>query len=186
MADDGEKSYFDSLSAKHQAFVLAYIKERHAGTAYGVTYSNAKRKPSPESCAANGHRLLKKDNIRAAVAERLNILWENRREEIGRVFDELSALAFADIRNVMKFSEDGTFSVADLSGVDTRAVKKLKIRKEPSKKIGNNIVEGADIIEIELYDKKAALSEMAEILSMKSFKIEAGLTIRIDNDDNDL
>lgn len=177
---------FERLNPQHQGFVLEYIDCRIGEEAYRRVYGKRK-KITDETCRKNASRLLTNADIKTAISEKLNEIWAKRTEDIGKAYDELSALAFSDIRSVMNFAEDGTFSVSDLSNVDTRAVKKMKIRKEPSKKIGNEVVEGADIIEIELYDKKAALAELAEVLKMKEpVKLDGTFVIKIDNDDNEL
>lgn len=182
MADQEETkdSIFNKLAPKHQAFVLEYMKEKHAATAYRNAYGTGKKTLSNDTCAANGYKLLRNAYIKEAIKEKLNEIWGNRTTDIGRVYDELMALAFSDVRDVMDFHEDGTFNVKDLAGVDTRSIKKLKIRKEPSKKVGDEVVEGADIIEIELYDKRTALSDLSEILKLKDQK---GVTVNFFSDE---
>ena len=88
---------------------------------------------------------------------------------------------------IISFGKDGAFSVKDLSEVDTRSIKKLKIRKEPNRKEGNDTIEGADIIEIELYDKRGALADLAEIVNMKKAPTAIGqMIVYMDRQDEKL
>jgi len=162
-----KESIFNKLNNRQKEFVLEYLDCRVAAEAYRRVYDRGKKKKTEGVVRAGGAEILSNPNVKAAVAEKLNELWDDKEVRIGAIFDELQALAFSDVRKVMDFREDGTFSVKDLSGVDTRSIKKLKIRKEPSRKEGEEIIEGADIIEIELYDKRGALADLAEIVNMK-------------------
>lgn len=168
MAEETKKeSAFDKLNNRQKEFVLEYIDCRVAAEAYRRVYDRGVKKKTNGVARAGGAEILSNPNVKAAIEEKLNAIWGDKEVRIGAIWDELQSLAFSDVRKVMDFKEDGTFSVKDLSEVDTRSIKKLKIRKEPSKKVDDEVVEGADIIEIELYDKRGALADLAEIVNMK-------------------
>lgn len=184
---EAEKTVFDKLNARQKSFVLEYIECRVASEAYRRVYDTGKKKKSEGVIRANAAEILAHPNVRASIDEKLNQIWGEKEQKIGAIFDELRALAFSDVRNVMDFSEDGTFSVKDLSTVDTRSIKKLKIRKEPSRKEGDSVIEGADIIEVELYDKRGALADLAEIVNMKRAAPAVGqMIIYLDRQDEKL
>lgn len=167
MADETTTSAFDQCNPRQKEFVLEYLDCRVAAEAYRRVYDRGKKKKSEDVIRSGGAEILAYPHVKAAISEKLNQIYTEKEKNLGDVYDELKAIAFSDIRNTMDFASDGGFSVKDLSNVDTRAVKKLKIRREADRKDGKKVIPGDEIIEIELYDKKGALSELAEILSMK-------------------
>jgi hypothetical protein len=69
--------------------------------------------------------------------------------------------------------KDGVLTVKDFDSIDTRAIKKIKIREErSSSKKSDETETTANIIEIELHDKKGSLAELADILGLKKQQIE--------------
>jgi phage terminase small subunit len=166
------KTAFDSLNDKQKEFVLNYIKSRVATTAYLEAYSTDKKKLSYEVAGANACRMLKDAKIQEAIRERINAIWESREKEIGSIFDEFRALGFSDINDLLEM-KDGVLTVKDFDSIDTRAIKKIKIREErSSSKKSDETETTANIIEIELHDKKGSLAELADILGLKKQQIE--------------
>lgn len=172
--NDKEKNIkvFDKLNDRQKAFVLNYIENRVATTAYLNAYTTDKKKVKPETAASNSYKLLRNAYIKAAIEEKLNEIWESREKKIGNIFDELAALGFSDVKALMDF-RNGNLSVKDFQEIDTRAIKKIKIKRVKEESFVNETksVE-ADIIELELHDKKGSLAELADILGLKKQQIE--------------
>lgn len=170
--DKENKTAFDKLNDNQKQFVLNYIKSRVATTAYLEAYSTDKKKLKYDVAGANAYKLLKIPQIQEAISEKINAIWESREKEIGKIFDEFIALGFSDINNLMDH-KDGNLTVKDFNDIDTRAIKKIKIKrvKEESFKTEERSVE-TDIVEIELHDKKGSLAELADILGLKKQQIE--------------
>lgn len=169
------KTAFDKLNNNQKQFVLNYIKSRVATTAYLDAYSTGKKKLKYDVAGASAYKLLKNVQIQEAIKEKLTEIWENREKEIGSIFDEFIALGFSDINNFMDH-KDGNLTIKDFDKIDTRAIKKIKIKrmKEESFETEEKSIE-TDIIEIELHDKKGSLAELADILGLKKYQIDLPL-----------
>ena len=161
--DKENKTAFDKLNDNQKQFVLNYIKSRVATTAYLDAYSTGKKKLKYDAAGASAYKLLKNTQIQEAISEKINAIWDSREKEIGKIFDEFIALGFSDINNLMDH-KDGNLIVKDFDEIDTRAIKKIKIKrvKEESFRTEEKSVE-TDIVEIELHDKKGSLAELTEL-----------------------
>lgn len=162
------KSSFDLLNDNQKAFVLNYIKYRVATKAYLEAYSNDQNEITYEVAGANACRLLKDARIQDSIAEKINEIWGTKEKEISKIFDELIALGFSDFKNLMEY-KDGNLNLKDFDAIDTRCIKKIKVREEKSKFDKD---EYSTITEIELHDKKGSLAELADILSLKKQQFE--------------
>ena len=181
-------SAFDSLNNRQKAFLLNYLESRVATTAYIDAYSTPKNPISYEVAGACAHKLLKNAQVKAALHEKFAEIWNSKEQEVGKIFDEFIALGFSDIKTILDFT-DGNLSVKDFDKIDTRAIKKIKIRRVKEESFTNDekSVE-TDIIELELHDKKGSLSEIAEILKLKKQQVElsGNVVIYLDSQDRDL
>lgn len=168
-------SAFDSLNTRQKNFVLNYMESRVATTAYLDAYATSKNPIESETAAAASSRLLRNVNIKAAIQEKFNEIWNKKEDRVGAIFDEMAALGFSDINNMLKFT-DGNLSIRNFDDIDTRAIKKIKIRRVKEESFTNETssVE-TDIIELELHDKKGSLSELADILKLKKQEIDLNL-----------
>lgn len=181
---DDSASAFESLNQNHKEFVLNYINSRVATTSYIDAYTRNGKSPTYFAAAANATKLLKTAKIQAAIREQLNSIWEERSQSIGRIFDEFIALGFSNIKDVLNF-KDGQVSFNDFDEIDTRAVKSVQVKRITSE---SNDQVTAELVKIEMYDKSKALSELAEILKLKTVQIDvpAGITINLDRQDSNL
>lgn len=167
-----KQSAFDLLNNNQKAFVLNYIKCRVSTRAYLEAYSTEENSLVYESAGASATRLLKDVRISEAIDEKLNEIWNNKEKEIGKIFDEFIALGFSDVKTII----NDDLTIKDLKDVDTRAIKKIKIRNEKTTKSDSkDSTTTSDIIEIELHDKKGSLAELAEILNLKKHQIDVTL-----------
>ena len=172
MKDKEIKSSFDKLNDRQKDFVLNYIRCRVATKAYLEAYSTEEKPLDYASAGQSAYNLLKITEIREAINEKIMGIWDTKEKEIGKIFDEFIALGFSDINNVMEL-KDGVLIPRDFDSIDTRAIKKIKIKrvKEESFKTEDKSVE-TDIVEIELHDKRGSLAELADILGLKKTQIE--------------
>ncbi len=163
---------FDKLNDRQKDFVLNYIRCRVATKAYLEAYSGETNELDYESAAAMASRLLNNVNISEAIREKINEIWNEKEKEIGSIFDELKALGYSDINNVMEY-KDGMLIPRDFDKIDTRAIKKIKIKRiKESYSEDEEVTTATDIIEIELHDKKGSLAELADILGIKKKQLE--------------
>jgi len=179
-----KQTAFDSLNNKQKAFVLNYIRNRVSTTAYLEAYSIENTPDNYYTAAAAACRLLKNVKVEAAIQEKFDEIWNEKESDIGKVFDELKSLGFSDINNIMEL-RDGVLSVRDFDSIDTRAIKKIKIKELKSESTDTRT---AEIIEIELHDKKGSLAEIADILKLKKQQVElsGNAVIYLDVQDRDL
>lgn len=152
---------YDALSIREKAFICEYIKCRVAWRAYKAAYTTKQKEVTEGNAATQASTLLKKQKIQTALQERYNQIWGDREKMKGRVLDELSAIALADPHDYL--DNDGS-PKADLSETDLRAVKSIMISTNP--------VSGVVYKKIEFHSKQAALTEIANILQVKSSKVE--------------
>lgn len=166
---------FDKLNDRQKDFVLNYIRCRVATKAYLEAYAGEENTLDYEVAKAAASRLLTDVNVRESIKEKINEIWNEKEKEIGSIFDELKALGYSDINNVMEY-KDGMLIPRNFDEIDTRAIKKIKIRrvKEDSKSTDDVNIE-TDIIEIELHDKKGSLAELADILGIKKKQVDLNI-----------
>lgn len=163
---------FDKLNDRQKDFVLNYIRCRVATKAYLEAYSDEETPLDYNTAKSNAYRLLTNADVENAVKEKINEIWDEKEKEIGSIFDELKALGYSDINNVMEM-KDGILTVRDFDKIDTRAIKKIKIKRiKETYSEEEDVTTATDIIEIELHDKKGSLAELAEILGLKKKNID--------------
>jgi len=164
-----KQSAFDSLNDRQKDFVLNYIKCRVATRAYLDAYSTEENPLNYDNASIMASNLLRNIKVSDAIDEKINDIWNNKEKEIGKIFDEFISLGFSDIKNLV----NDDLTIKDLQNIDTRAIKKIKIRNEKTTKSDSeDSTTTSDIIEIELHDKKGSLAELADILGLKKQQIE--------------
>ena len=164
---DIEKDIVNYYMFEKRKKVWAYINGYHPGGEEGVDYNY-------DSCRTESAKFFAKPNIKAAIKELFAKIWDERKDLNGRVIDELEALAFSNIDEVFDLKKD--IDVKDLSKEDTRAIKSVKIRREATRQSkdskGEDIEIKTDVVQIDIHDKKAALSEIADINGLKRIQVE--------------
>lgn len=167
-----KKSSFDLLNDNQKLFVLNYIKYRVATKAYLAAYANETNPLDYDTAKAAASRLLTDVNVSQAIDEKINQIWDTKEKEIGKIFDELVSLGFSDFKELMEY-KDGNLTLKDFDKIDTRCIKKIKVREEraTSKKTDETYTVSY-ITEIELHDKKGALAELGDILNLKKKQVE--------------
>jgi phage terminase small subunit len=160
------KAQRPALTAKQEAFCVAYVAQGVAATAYRDAYDAAGMKP--EVIHNEASRLL--DN--PEIAMRIKGLQERaaKRAEIsaGRVLREYAKLAFLDIRkafdsagNLKPITELDDDTAAAVSGLDFEEVFEAQGSGEDRKR-----VHVGRIHKIKLSDKRAALDSLAKYIGM--------------------
>jgi len=173
---------FDKLNDRQKDFVLNYIRCRVATKAYLEAYDSDESPIDYDTAKVNASKLLTNTNIREAIKEKINEIWNEKEKEIGSIFDELKALGYSDINNVMEY-KDGMLIPRDFDKIDTRAIKKIKIKRiKESYSEDEEVTTATDIIEIELHDKKGSLAELTSILGMKEQKVSVKFDMLNDQD----
>ncbi len=166
-----------SLPPKRQKFVEEYLIDLNAtAAAQRAGYAN------PDT---QGPRLLGivgvREAISAAQAERAaaNVVTAQR------TIDELAAVAFSDIGELVEFGQDGFHfkPSAQISQNARKAVSSVKIRQEREIRDTNGNVTrpAADVVEFKLWDKVAALTKLAQHLGILSTQKneQGGLNVNV-------
>lgn len=157
---------------------VARRNQRHARFAFHMAHCEDQGKSARlagysddrASCRTQGHRLMQDPAIIALVAveraersKRLLVTEE-------RITAALSAIAFGDVREVVRWDDDGVSLVSrsdDLSDDEASIVQGV-IRKERIDKEGNRTV----TTEVKLADRKGAVESLARIKGMFKDKLD--------------
>jgi phage terminase small subunit len=145
----------------HQNFILEYIRTRNAVK----SYMNAYPKTKYEAAGVSSHQLLKNPKISEYLQNYFDNLWESRKVEIGRTFDNLLKIANADIGSVIEAAGDSV-SIKDLRKIDTSIIQSIS-QSSSDTKYGV-----ATSLNIKLFDKTKAISELLKVLGMITDKVE--------------
>lgn len=160
--EDGKqgKSAFDNLEPRQQMFVLEYLKDLN-GTKAAIRAGY-----SENSAASIASENLTKPNIKEAVKDKINEIFENQQELILKVQRELECLGFADIKDHIDF--DNKLNYKTTNETDTRAIESVKVKRSYKTKKGSDGDEGFTIedIEFKMHPKKAALDSLKQMLGV--------------------
>ena len=142
------------LPAKRRAFVERSLVHRNASLAYTEAYGKTGR-----TAESNGSRLLRKAEVRAAIAAASTEIAAKAGVDAERVERELAHVAFSNI-NDYEIDALGNVKLADGAPRDAmRAVSSIKRRVE-SDKDGKTVVS----TELRLWDKPVALGMLGKHL----------------------
>ena len=139
-----------SLSTFHARFVDEYMVDFNQADAY------RRAGGSPKGARQNASALMKRPDIQAAIQARR----EQAREDSGirqqRVIEEYAAIAFADIRNVIKWGKRGKPHLAcssdELDDVTAAAISEIKQTR--------------DGVTVKFHSKTDALAKLGQHLGM--------------------
>lgn len=159
-----EKSLIPDLKdfkPDHQNFILEYIRTRNAVKSYMLAYPKTKY----EAAGVSSYHLLKNPKISAYIQNYYDNLWESRKTEIGQTFDNLLKIANADIGSVIEAAGDSV-SIKDLRKIDTSIIQSIS-QSSSDTKYGV-----ATSLNVKLFDKTKAISELLKVLGMITDKVE--------------
>lgn len=159
--DKPVKIKLEDFKPDHQNFILEYIRTRNAVKSYMSAYPKTKY----EAAGVNSHKLLKNDKISAYIQSYYNDLWESRQTEIGKTFDNLLKIANADIGTIVDAVGDSV-SIKDLRKIDTSIIQSIS-QSSSDTKYGV-----ATSLNVKLFDKTKAISELLKVLGMITEKVE--------------
>ncbi len=145
------------MTEKQKRFADEYLIDLNATRAYKAAYPTVKK---DETAKAAGSRLLTLVNVAAYISERMEE--RQKRTEItqDRVLQELAAIAFAKATDY-----------AEVRGGITRVKPTADLTEDQVRAIAG-IKNGANGVELKLYDKKGALELLGRHLGMWNDKLE--------------
>jgi len=145
------------LTPKQELFCNVYLETGNASEAYRRAYNCSMMKP--ETINVKAIELLQNGKIAVRLAEMQKELKKASDITKERVLTELSAIAFADIRDYVKF--DGTTltfkSFDELTGSQAKVIESIKKKKDGS-------------IELRFHGKSWSLERICKILGFDSPK----------------
>jgi len=153
------------LNDKQKLFCLSYLQSFNATKAYKEAYPSVK---NDETAAVSGARLLRNVKVSKAISEKLNSIWSEKEQFIGRTLSEILALAFSDMSEVINI-KNGSLIMKDLKEVDSRAIQSIKTTR----------TNDSETITVSLYNKNQALALLAKILNMVTERTEVSGTIEV-------
>lgn len=160
-----KQSSWELLNDKQKLFCLSYLQSFIATKAYKEAYPSAK---SDEAAAVSAARLLRNDKVSQAISEKLNSIWDDKEQFIGRALSEILALSFSDISQIVDIKK-GILTMKDLNNVDTRIIQSIKTTRTAD----------SETITITMHNKIQSLSLLSKILNMVTEKTEISGTIEI-------
>ena len=148
------------LTVKHRVFVAEYLTDFNATAAYRRAGYTARG----NSAEVNASRLLKNAKVAAAIDEAI----EERLRALGvtsyRVLEELSRLAFSDIRNYVKWGTANVSLIDSEELADDEAAAVAEVSQTPTQH-GNSV-------KFKLHDKKGSLELLGKHLKLFTDKRE--------------
>lgn len=169
------------LTPKQQAFVNAYLIEPNATVAYRKACPNVK---SDEVAGAAGRRLLRNVTVRAAIEAARERVAERVEIEAVRVVEEVAAVAFSDIGDILDFSgEQPRLRPAhQISEKARRAISGIKVKRSLEKTADG--FREVEVIEFKLWDKNSAADKLARIKGMykDTMEVKGQAVVQIDWD----
>ena len=146
------------MTERQKRFADEYLIDLNATRAYRAAYPAVKR---DETAAQAGSRLLRNVNVSAYIAKKLKE--RQKRTEItqDRVLQELAAIAFTDVTEIVSIRQNTVFvkNTNELTDAQKKAIAGIKTAKDGS-------------VELKLYDKKGALELLGRHLGMWNDKLE--------------
>lgn len=152
------------LTTREQRFVNAYLGEAAGNGQKAAELAGYAKK----SARITASKLLKKANIRAAVANKQARLDEKAEITVDRVLAELASVAFSDVR--VLFDDAGNLRpVQQLSDEAARALASVEVAREKTTRLGSaesGIKVEESVIKLKQWDKLRALEMIAKLRGM--------------------
>lgn len=152
---DGDKPNSETLTAKEQLFINAYLGEAYFNATRAARLAGYRGNDNVLGVA--GHRLLRKAKVSGVVNERINEAAMSANEVLAR----LSKQARGSLAQVL--TEDGEFDLAAAraSGFDD-LLKKLKVKRTIRRERGSQDEIEDVTYEYEIHDPQAALVHLGK------------------------
>lgn len=152
------------LTAREQRFVNAYLGEAAGNGQKAAELAGYAKK----SARITASKLLKKANIRAALANKQSRLNEKSEIAVDRVLSELAAVAFSDVR--VLFDDAGNLRpVQQLSDEAARALASVEVaREKTTRRTGSetDVKVEESVVKVKQWDKLRALEMIAKLRGM--------------------
>jgi phage terminase small subunit len=144
------------LTDLEERFALEYLKDQNGSRAYRVIKPHVTDKTAGAEC----HKLLKKPEMQAFIAERTKTIATRMELSVERTMQEIARLAYFDPRKL--FDADGRPIAINQLDDDTAAA----IAGVDVVTVGNADMGFGEIRKLKVADKNAALEKAAKILGL--------------------
>lgn len=156
-----------ALSAKHEAFVEAYLKKWNATEAYLQVYPKSSR----VAARANGARLIANDSIAEEIAARI----AERAMDKDEVIDRLAAQARGSMGDFLTTSEDGGVRL-DIGKAQDKAHLIKKVTQRRTVRTTEKGETEETVLSFELHDAQAALTLIGRHHGIFKDKVDVNLS----------
>jgi phage terminase small subunit len=161
--EEKEKQEFKGLTAKQQLFCHEYLLDLNASAAYKrAGYTAA----SKSAIAVGAHQILRNPNIQEYIA----ILREERKKQTDLkgddVINQLKAIAFSSISNVVEsWNDEGVVmkDAEDIDSVSLSAIQSISVR--------------GGRVHVKMHDKTKALATLVSVLGLDNDFSKSVLTL---------
>ena len=154
-----------SLTIKQEKAVQAFIRLGDKSAAYREAYDCSRMKDA--SVHRKAVELFQNVKLTARIADIQQKAADRNNITIDTLIKEWSKMAFTDFSEIMDFQK-GTITLTDfrnLTPAQRACIKKFKFRTEKKlqyNKKGEPVMTPVDLVEIELYDKQVALTNLGK------------------------
>lgn len=155
------------MTDKQEIFCNEYIKDFNGARAYKVAYPNCKK---DSSARANASELLTKTNIQEYITKLKEDLKEKTQITQEKVLNEISKIAFADIRKLYN-DNGGLKSIQDLDDTTAGAIISVESLEE-FEGYGDDREQIGYTKKIKMADKTKALDMLGRYFGMFKDKVE--------------
>ncbi len=157
----------NNLTEKQKRFCDEYLIDFNATRAYKVTYPNCQ---TDEAANAASSRLLRNVKVQEYLKDATEELHNDNKELRQKIINELSKIAFSDIRNL--YTDTGRLKfMKDLDDNTAGAIASIETLEEYDG-YGENREKIGDTQKVKLWDKSKALETLGRHLGMFKDKVE--------------
>ncbi len=164
MANEKEKV----LRPKERLFISEYLKD------FNATQSAIKAGYSKKTAKEQGHEILTKLHIQAAIKKEVDTILRDNRTLALRVVRECEKIAFGKISDVMEFDDDGV-TLMDSKKIDTSTIESVGY-DETFSKGGHSRKK-----RVKLYSKEKALEILAKYTTLYTDAPQLSLNLNTDD-----
>lgn len=170
---------YKALTEKDKVFVNEYLRTFNMRRAYLKIYPKAKA----STADTQSSKRLKKPKIKAAVAERAKeLLHVKSDKDILQILQTLKTIAFADIRDVINWTDEGVPIITESKKVQNNIINQVKFKTRTTGTKKDKVVESE--VEFKMSDRLRALDMLAKYHNLWVSHLQVDHTAKFDDDKN--
>lgn len=158
------------LSAKQKLFCQRWLIHRNASRAYREAYETN----DDNVCAVEGHRNLRKPNIRRFLDIKLEEIEDRFDMDLDKCLKGMFRIASANMLDYINL--DGTVNLSELTHDQAAAIQEVTVETYEERTGRGDETETVKKVKLKLYDKKGALKDLGQHFGGFKTKVEHSVT----------